>query len=133
MKLNFAIVCDNAFVDQNNRLSIIQTFNNIFAENFPAVHTRLTIVSSFSKEDKDTVKQEVRNFTKIIDPNGKQIAESVVEARVAPDATQFISYFNGLLLKEPGDYLIKIILENDNEVSLPLHVIRSGKNSASAS
>jgi hypothetical protein len=47
VKLNYVIIADNAFFSQeNNTLNIIGIFDKIAVENFPALHSKLSIVTS---------------------------------------------------------------------------------------
>ncbi len=133
MKLNFAIICDNAFVDKSNRLSIIQTFEEIYANKFPAIQTRLTVVSNYKKESESEEEEisSLKNITRIKDPKGNKIAEVVVEAPLAQGNNQFISYFNGIPIAQEGIYLIEIYLNNELKTTLQLHVMPSIKRSAS--
>lgn len=131
MKLNFAIICDNAFTDQNNRLSIIQTFEEIYADKFPAIQTRLTVVTSYKREPNEKILSNLNNVTRIKDPNGKTIAEVKVNASPSQGNNQFISYFNGLPFTQEGIYLIEIILNDQSKATLQLQVMPTIKRSAS--
>lgn len=44
MKIDFAVVCDYALVDQFGKLSVIGVFHHIWAQKFPTVHPRLHLV-----------------------------------------------------------------------------------------
>lgn len=44
MKVQLALVCDYAIVDQAGKLSVIGIFERIWVERFPAVHPRLHLV-----------------------------------------------------------------------------------------
>ena len=66
MKLRFAIVCDNAFTDSQGRLSIVQTFDNISAPGFPAIHPRISIVTSYILEKSDDKSREYKQILKIV-------------------------------------------------------------------
>src|SRR3972149_5788319 len=44
MKLDFAVVCDYAIVDQYGKLSVLGIFQHIWVAQFPAVHPRLHLV-----------------------------------------------------------------------------------------
>lgn len=122
MKLNFAIICDNAFIDKDGRLNIIQTFDTITTAAFPAIHPRLTFVTSHSlykEEGGNTYIQEVE----IISKDSKTI---IASAKSKPKETnkdtkniQFITYFVGLKFEKTttGIYQIKFKFgENDKDI-----------------
>src|SRR3989338_7248419 len=44
IKIDFGHICENVIVAQNGNLSIINIFNQINADNFPAVHPVLFVV-----------------------------------------------------------------------------------------
>ena len=44
LKLNFAHVCDAAFLSQDNKLNIIGIFERLFANRFPFQYPRVTVV-----------------------------------------------------------------------------------------
>jgi hypothetical protein len=112
MKLNFAVICDNAFVDDSSRLNIIQIFDTIRAHSFPAVHPRLTIATSFAlQESDDKTSSHTLNTTIKRISDGKEIATTTnsVSPNEKTKNLQFISYFVGLPIDGEGEY--EIILE----------------------
>ncbi len=44
MKIEFAVACDYALVDQHGKLSVLGIFQHIWVAQFPAVHRRLYLV-----------------------------------------------------------------------------------------
>lgn len=48
MKIDFAVVCDYALIDQFGKLSVIGMFHHIWVAAFPAVHPRLHLVIRLS-------------------------------------------------------------------------------------
>lgn len=119
MKLNFAIICDNAFTDSRDRLNIIQTLDTIIAPDFPAIHPRLTIVTNFSVEKKDDRNKEYIQAVIIKHKNEEtKLAELKTKNKLKKGINnlQFIAYFVGLKFHEEGlhDVIIKL---NDKEIS----------------
>ncbi|NMB91949.1 hypothetical protein GYA37_03855 [candidate division WWE3 bacterium] len=100
MKLNFAIICDNAFTDEVGRLNIIQTFDVIFAPNFPAIHPRLSIVTNYALEEKDKKDEEYKQTLTIINSSAKEpiiSLENVVTPKVGKERNiQYITNIVGL-------------------------------------
>lgn len=119
MKLNFAIICDNAFIDKEGRLTVVQTFNIIKSQSFPAIHPRLTVVTNYSSDNDDPT-QELEHLVRILDPDGKEISNLVIKREGVKKETQFISYFSGLPFEKPGIYKVEILLNNENQKTLPL-------------
>jgi Family of unknown function (DUF6941) len=44
MKIDLAVVCDYALIDQYGKLSVLGIFQHIWVQEFPAVHPRLHLV-----------------------------------------------------------------------------------------
>lgn len=121
MKLNFAIICEHAFIDKEERLSIIQTFNIIKSLNFPTSHPRLTIVTNYSPENKD-INEKQFQLVSIFNPDGTRIAEISLEFVGTKTEAQTISYFYNLPLNQEGKYIIKIDLNEKLVKELSLDV-----------
>ena len=52
LKVNFLHICENAIVEQGSgNLSIIGIFENLNAQNFPAMHPSMTIVAGFENKN----------------------------------------------------------------------------------
>lgn len=122
-KLNFAIICEHAFIDQGNRLTIIQTFNRIKAKNFPAIHPKITVVANYLSEKKDP-DISLHHLVSILSPDGEKITELPIERQGIDLETQFISYFSGVPFKKVGKYKIRIELNKKFQKELPLEVIQ---------
>lgn len=125
MELNFALICEHAYADKDERLSIIQTFDTIKSDKFPATHPKLTVVASYSIEKEDFHKEH-SHLVSIFNPGGKKLLEVDIRAPVGEKTrANFISYFNNLPLEQEGDYKIKIDLDGENKKELTLKVIKA--------
>ena len=51
IKLNYAHLCDMAFLSQEGKVNIIGIFKTIFSQNFPAIHPKFSIAVSFLIND----------------------------------------------------------------------------------
>ena len=122
-KLSFAIICEHAFIDQGNRLTIIQTFDEIKAKNFPAIHPKLAVVTNYISDERDPEKN-IDHLVIISDPDGEKIADLPIKRTGIEKKTQFISYFNDLPLKKPGTYNIEIKHNGNTVETLPLEVTK---------
>lgn len=117
MRSNFTIICDNAFTDKEDRLTIIQVFTRINAVKFPALHPRFTIVTNFSPEKTD-LKKEFNHAVVITNPDGKEIIKAKTPSWVVNDIGkdfQFIHYFTGIIFEKEGRYTINITINNESK------------------
>lgn len=118
MKLEFALLCERAFVDDNKRLNIIQVFENIRSREFPVIHPYMTLVSRVK-----TTKPALTTFKAIlVNPKGTEISSVTINPQKKSSKNQFICEFYSIPLSEPGNYLIKIFVNNKNVHDLPLPV-----------
>jgi hypothetical protein len=127
MELNFAITCEDAFVDQSNRLSIIKTFNEIITDNLPAVHSKLAIVTNYSLTEKERNKKHIQ-LIKIFNPLNQQIVELETQTKKEKqrENMQFIGFFHNIPLEKDGIYKIEIYLDGKlQEKKLSLKVIKN--------
>lgn len=120
VKLNFLHVCENAFVSQDGKLSIISIFNQIRANKFPAAHPKLSIVSSVSGG--------VGKYTEMIEivsPRAEVIAqvENDIEIQREGGSANLIASFVNLIFLMSGKYIIRVkingnVLSEDNFILL---------------
>ena len=113
MKIKFAIVCDNAFTDNDGRLNIIQTFEIIRAASFPAIHPKLTVVTKVELESKEIAVETISQSTEIVEHNsGKVLIKSEPkEMNVSQKKNvQFIAGFIGLKFDKPGEYDVYLVI-----------------------
>jgi hypothetical protein len=108
-QLNFAILCETAFVDKEEKLSIIQTFNTINAEDTPILYPKMVVVTNY-QFDKDYDDFQFNQLVNIRDPQDKVIAELPINRKGAKESTQFLSFFHGVEFKKFGTYDIEILL-----------------------
>jgi len=120
IKLNFLHVCENAFVSQDGKLSIIGIFNQIKADNFPAAHPKLSIVSSVSGGV-----GKYAEIIEIVSPRAEVIAqvENDIEIQREGGSANLIASFVNLIFLMSGKYTIRIkingnVLSEDNFILL---------------
>ena len=111
VKLNFVIVCDNAFIAQGtNSLNIIGIFDRIGAQKFPAVHPRIVIITNMTGE--------VGEYTQVITLKNKSTGEKMVELsgklniNVIGQKAQFIGNFFNIVFPSAGEYIFEISINN---------------------
>jgi hypothetical protein len=124
MKLNFLHICENAFVDKKERLSVINIFEGISSEGFPAVSSRFSIVTNISGELK-----KYEQKIEIISPKGKKIME-VRKGVETKGISNFIANLTNIVFPEAGEYKIKIYINEElfsDEFFLNLKKISNGE------
>ncbi len=110
-KLNFIIVCDNAFLTQGtNSLNIIGIFDRVGAEKFPAVHPRIVVVTN--------IMGDVGEYNQIITFKNKSTGEKIAELsgklsiNVIGQKAQFIGNFFNIVFPFAGEYVFEVSIDN---------------------
>lgn len=120
MKLNFCITCGNAFTDNEGRLNVIGTFDVIYANESPAVHNNMYIVTRWLYETEQERTLIHNQKIEIVEESTETVIATVPfkipSQRNSTKYFQVISSFNNLLLPSFGKYLIRIYL-NDREIT----------------
>lgn len=105
--IDFGHICENVIVAQNGNLSIINIFNQISADNFPAIHPVLFVVIGATGDEGEyevsvqIKKQGEEPITTQILPNKMKIPKFPAEGRL------FVK-FSPLVIKSAGNYEITI-------------------------
>lgn len=120
---NFLIVCDTAFTAaETGALNIIGIFDGINAPQFPAIHSRLTVVANIGGDPgkydaKILIRENKTGFAIAELPSNKKI--EIKDGNKA----QFIAGFFGLIFKEPGEYLVEFYVEG-NKISTTMFFVK---------
>lgn len=114
MDLKFTILCDNAYTDQDGRLSIIQTFNIIKAPKYPALRPQTSVVTSYGFEESEKRAKSYEQTIEIVDSGGNKVMEGSLKAILKNGSgdLQFITNIIGLLLPKEGVYYVNLKLNN---------------------
>lgn len=111
VKLNFVIVCDNAFMAQiSNTLNIIGVFDKIEAKDFPAIYPRLFVVTNVSGDPGVYMQKIVfrgKQSNKIIAKLEAQLMINGVGQKA-----QFVGSFFGLTFPEKDEYLVEVYIND---------------------
>lgn len=105
--IDFAHICENVIVSNNGNLSIINIFNQISADNFPALHPVLFVVFGATGDEGEyevnikIEKQGEKSITTPTLPNKMKIPKPPAQGRL------FVK-FSPLLIKSAGNYEITI-------------------------
>jgi len=111
MKLIELYISEVAIVDsRENKLSLINVFENTIAEGFPLLIPRMTITLVFEKEDSES--QFDGSIILLI--NEKTLIEAPISINIAGiNRTRSISTINALVIPEPGLFKVQIKSNTD--------------------
>lgn len=129
MKLDFAVVCDYAIVDQYGKLSVLGIFQHIWVAQFPAVHPRLYLVLRLRGKRTQVGEHPVR--IRLVDGDGTEVMSGNGSVTLAEPPAGVTEVEAGAILvfdvpfAHPGRYVFEITLDNAVEGSVPLTVAQS--------
>ena len=115
MRLKFCLLGESAFVDNAQRLSITQIFDYIESVSFPAMHSRMSIVTKWEfEENDDKTKDYIQKLTIINNNTNKEILDPVESSlRSTSKDNQFLQFIvniQSLILPDEGEYTIRVAL-----------------------
>jgi hypothetical protein len=129
MRLDFAVVCDYAIVDQYGKLSVLGIFQHIWVAQFPALHPRLHLVLRLKGKRTEVGEHPVR--IRLRDEAGAEILAgngTVVFAEPAAGVTE-VEAGAVLVFDVPfphaGRYVFEIAVDRDVQATVPLTVAPS--------
>lgn len=108
--LKYVHVCENAFFDENQKMSVIQIYEGINAYDLPALHPKMSIVTSIIGDSGDKSIE-----VSVISPSGKIVANLKKEGFLNKDRMlNFVANFIGVMFDETGPH--KVIIKVNNAV-----------------
>lgn len=119
--LNFTLLCDDVRQEVGGKISLMGIFENIYANNFPAIHPRLATINEWADGG-----GEFDATLRILSPDRKTIIRETSTRLKFVDARyrhRDISIHLNIEFKEPGTYWIENYLEGILVNSVPLNVI----------
>lgn len=122
---NFLIICDSAFTTEGSgSLNIIGIFDGISAPEFPAMHSRLTVVANMSGDPGEyeaRIKIREKSTDEVIAelPSDKKI--NIREDKKA----QYVASFFGLIFKEQGEYIVELYVDGSKRATTNFFVTKS--------
>ncbi len=126
-KLNFAHICDMAFLSKEDKLNIIGIFKAINANSFPIVHPKMTCAVNITIDKPATLKLQ------ILESKNKEML-SKIEAKLDPKFDKkkeieigFIGDFMNLKFEKAGLYDLEIWLDDDLVATKGFDVNLAGK------
>lgn len=129
MKLDFAVVCDYAIVDQYGKLSVLGIFQHIWVAQFPAVHPRLHLVLRLKGKRTEVGEHGVR--IQLHDDNGTEILSGNGSVTLAEPPAGVTEVEAGAVLvfdvpfTHAGRYAFDITLDGELQASVSLTVAQS--------
>jgi hypothetical protein len=126
VKLDLALVCDHALVDQGGKLSVIGIFERIWVQRFPAVHPRLHLVLRLKGRRTEIGEHPVAIV--LSDPEGREVlrGDGTVQFGEPPagvtevDANAVLAF--DVPLERPGVYHFEISVDGAQQAALPITV-----------
>jgi hypothetical protein len=119
--IEWAFVCDSAFVDASGKASIIGAFENLTAHALPFSHPQMSIAVGL----KLALEEEVEVNTVIITAHGKEIARTnpkrLTRADTEGASTLIVIFtYHGTTFSEIGQHHIEILLDGNTARFIPL-------------
>lgn len=141
MKLKFAMLADSAVALPDGKLSIQGgDLDSVFATNFPALHPQLALVVTLVAEPSDRGKElslSIEGRTPHDEPWFPAISAPIPwrepDTLGRPAKYTFVVSIPMLVLLSAGTYTIRLVVDNDELIALPLYAeLNSASESKSA-
>jgi hypothetical protein len=129
MKLDFAVACDYAIVDQYGKLSVMGIFQHIWVAQFPAVHPRLHLVLRLKGKRTEVGQHDVR--IRLTDGDGAEVLSGSGMVTLAEPPAGVTEIEAGAILvfdvpfAHAGRYVFEITVDGDVQAAVPLTVAQS--------
>jgi hypothetical protein len=126
MRVDFAVACDYALVDQYGKLSVLGIFQHIWVAQFPTVHPRLHLVVRL--KGKRTEVGQHRLVIRLVDEAGSQIlsGDGTVTFNEPPAGVVEIEAGTVLAFDVPfrqaGRYQFEVSIDGQVETVVPITV-----------
>jgi hypothetical protein len=126
MKIDFAVACDYALVDQYGKLSVMGIFQHIWVGQFPALHPRLHLVIRVKGKRTEVGQHRVR--IRFVGPDGKEVlsGDGTVNFAEPPAGVTEIEAGAVLVFDVPfaqaGRYHFEISVDDEVQTLVPMTV-----------
>lgn len=118
-KLNYLLVCDNAFIGENKKLSLIGIFENLTFEKLPGRHLSLAVVGNVTISE--SIENNISVSLKLIRKPQKKIEITFPEAVIKPEGKKFergrrvnfIVTIGNLPFEAAGEYAFQAYLNEE--------------------
>jgi hypothetical protein len=126
MKIDFAVVCDYALIDQYGKLSVLGIFHHIWVTQFPTVHPRLHLVLRLKGARTEIGQHKVQ--IKLTDAEGREIISGDGEVTFSEPPAGVLEVEAGAVLvfdvpfEQAGKYQFEIEVDGDIRSLVPITV-----------
>lgn len=126
MKIDFAVACDYAVIDQYGKLSVLGMFSHIWVAKFPAVHPRLHLVIRLKGRRTEVAKHKVR--IRLLDEDDHEIIAGDGTVNFSEPPAGVLEIEAGCVLvfdvpfQEPGKYRFEISVDDGIRTEVPITV-----------
>jgi len=126
MKIDFAVVCDYALIDQYGKLSVMGIFHHIWVSQFPSVHPRLHLVIRLKGSRTEIGEHKVN--IKLTDQEGREIITGDGTVNLSEPPAGVLEVEAGAVLvfdvpfEQPGRYRFEIEVDSDISAVVPITV-----------
>lgn len=122
VSINYAFLCDQAFLSADGKLNVTGIFEEINTRSFPALHPQLFVVCQFSVDEKGSWPYVI----KITQKDKGQVFSSpdniMLTSTKPNEALGNIFQITQIKFDEEGEYEVEIYINNKLEKSLPLRL-----------
>jgi hypothetical protein len=129
VRIDFAVACDYALIDQYGKLSVLGIFQHIWAAQFPTVHPRLHLVVRL--KGKRTEVGQHRLVIRLLDEQGTEVltGDGTVAFNEPPAGVLDIEAGTVLAFdvpfRQPGRYRFQISVDGQVETVVPITVAQA--------
>jgi len=128
IKLNFAFLCDLAFIGEEGKLCIIGIFKNIKGTTFPLKHPLMYVVTNVSVANSGHYEEEIRilrirDKAPIVSPVKFDVNISIKNGKHAEIGG--MGRITDATFNEAGEYEIQVFINNEFITAIPFSVIAS--------
>jgi hypothetical protein len=126
VKVQLALVCDYALIDQQGKLSVLGIFERIWVERFPAIHPRLHLVLRLKGR-----RTEIGQHPVVIvlqDPDGREVLRGEGQVQIGEPPAGVTEVEAGAVLafdiplEKPGVHTFQVDVDGQRSASIPISV-----------
>ncbi len=129
MKVDFAVACDYALVDQYGKLSVLGIFQHIWVANFPTVHPRMHLVVRL--KGKRTEIGEHQIMIRLLDAEQNEVLRGTGTVTFSEPPAGVLEIEAGTVLafdvpfQRSGRYQFEVTVDGSVEAVVPITVSQS--------
>lgn len=132
MEIDLALLADAATIDNSGKLNILGIFDRITAQNFPAQHSRISLVLRFAAglQEAGSHQVEIRlkapDGSEVVRLNGAMQLGAGTPAAGAGVKVPHVLNLDGMVFPKPGLYNFDVRVDGEHHVSIPLTMVDLG-------